>query len=45
MKTKTTKIIALFVLALGLMSLTALKEMSVDVEKSKVTIDLNLKNE
>ena len=37
MKTKTPKIIALFVLALGLMSFTALKEMSVDVEKSKVT--------
>lgn len=36
MKTKTTKIAALFVLALGLMSFTALKEMTVDLEKSQV---------
>ena len=37
MKTKTTKIAALFVLALGFMSFTALKEMTVDVDKSKIT--------
>jgi len=37
MKSKTTKIAALFLLALGLMSFTALKEMTVNVEKSKVT--------
>lgn len=37
MKTKTTKIATLFVLALGLMSFTALKEMTVDISKSTVT--------
>lgn len=37
MKTKTTKIAALFVLALGLMSFTALVEKTVDVSKSTVT--------
>jgi len=37
MKTKTTKIAALFILALGLMSFSSLMEKSVDVEKSQIT--------
>lgn len=37
MKTKTTKIAGMIVLALGLMSFTNLKEIKVDAEKSNVT--------